>query len=269
MSWDAGALFECKVNTLVTLENTAFQQRSPGYISVVHGRSWLGLPREVSGSSSKQPVGCTPYCPSDADQWTLCTLWLFCVFQIHIQSFWQNCAPVLPSNCWNESMARCCCCWPVSSIAYLRCLAVSVGAVHSDSNVSVVGFEGQSNRRCVSLGEWPQSWQWLCAVGSILFLYWPRIRRWPVRSCTSIVLVFLVSVCSAIAINRLWWGVFNDSFDRIVVDAADDRHAAGVVEWLFDVVLLDVRPKPADKRSSSIPPVIRRSVEEMIAGMLG
>ena len=30
--------------------------------------------------------------------------------------------------------------------AKLRCFAVSVSAVHSDSTVSVVGFEGQSKR---------------------------------------------------------------------------------------------------------------------------
>ena len=41
---------------------------------------------------------------------------------------------------------KCCCCQLVSSIAKLRCFAVSVGTVHSDSTVSVVGFEGQSKR---------------------------------------------------------------------------------------------------------------------------
>ena len=53
-----------------------------------------------------------------------------------------------------------------------------------------------------------------------------------------------------------------------MVDAADGRLVAGVVEWLFGDVLLDVRPKPADQRSSSIPPVIRWSVAELMAGML-
>ena len=56
------------------------------------------------------------------------------------------------------SSTGCCCCQHVSSIAKLRCFAVSVGAVHgdstvsvvgavhNDSTVSVVGFEGQSKR---------------------------------------------------------------------------------------------------------------------------
>ena len=52
------------------------------------------------------------------------------------------------------------------------------------------------------------------------------------------------------------------------MDAADCRLVVGVVEWLFGEVLLDVRPKPADQRSSSIRPVIWRSVAEMMAGML-
>ena len=49
--------------------------------------------------------------------------------------------------------------------------------------------------------------------------------------------------------------------DRILVDAADGRLVAG---WLFGEVLLDVRLKPADQRSSSIRPVIWRSVEGML-----
>ena len=48
------------------------------------------------------------------------------------------------------------------------------------------------------------------------------------------------------------------------MDAADGRLVAGVVEWLFGEVLLDVRLKPADQRSSSIRPVIWRSVAEML-----
>ena len=36
------------------------------------------------------------------------------------------------------------------------------------------------------------------------------------------------------------------------MNAADGRLVAGVVEWLFGEALLDVRPKPADQRSSSI-----------------
>ena len=52
------------------------------------------------------------------------------------------------------------------------------------------------------------------------------------------------------------------------MDASDDRLVAGVVEWLFDELLLDIRLKPADHRSSSIRPVICRSVAELMAGML-
>ena len=43
---------------------------------------------------------------------------------------------------------------------------------------------------------------------------------------------------------------------------------AGVAEWLFVVVLLDVRFNPADQRSTSIRPVNWRSVAELMAGML-
>ena len=52
------------------------------------------------------------------------------------------------------------------------------------------------------------------------------------------------------------------------MDAADGRHVAGVAEWLFGEVLLDARLRPADQRSSSIRPVIWRSVAELMAGML-
>ena len=52
------------------------------------------------------------------------------------------------------------------------------------------------------------------------------------------------------------------------MDAADCRLVAGVDVWLFGVVLLDVRLKPADQRSSSSRPDIRRSVAKLIAGML-
>ena len=55
--------------------------------------------------------------------------------------------------------------------------------------------------------------------------------------------------------------------DRILVDAADGRLVAVVVEWLFDEVLLDVGFNPADHRSSSFWPVIWRSVAELMAGM--
>ena len=44
------------------------------------------------------------------------------------------------------------------------------------------------------------------------------------------------------------------------MDVADGRFVAGVADWLFGEVLLDVRLKPADQRSSSIRPVIWRSM---------
>ena len=52
------------------------------------------------------------------------------------------------------------------------------------------------------------------------------------------------------------------------MDAADCRLVVGVAEWLFGEVLLDVRSKPADQRSSSFRPFIWRSVAERMAGML-
>ena len=52
------------------------------------------------------------------------------------------------------------------------------------------------------------------------------------------------------------------------MNAADYRLVAGVAEWLFGEVLLDVRLMPADQRSSSFRPVIWWSVAELIAGML-
>ena len=54
----------------------------------------------------------------------------------------------------------------------------------------------------------------------------------------------------------------------MLMDAADCRLVAGVAEWLFGEVLLDVRLNPADQRSSSFRPVIWRSVVELMAGML-
>ena len=50
--------------------------------------------------------------------------------------------------------------------------------------------------------------------------------------------------------------------------AANGRLAAGVAEWLFGEVLLDVRSKPADQRSSSFRSVIWQLVAELMAGML-
>ena len=52
------------------------------------------------------------------------------------------------------------------------------------------------------------------------------------------------------------------------MDAADCRLVAGVAEWLFGEVLLDVRPILADQRESSFRPVIWRSVAELMLGML-
>ena len=52
------------------------------------------------------------------------------------------------------------------------------------------------------------------------------------------------------------------------MDAADCRLVAGVAEWLFGGVLLDVGFNPADHRPSSFRPVIWRSVAELMAGIL-
>ena len=52
------------------------------------------------------------------------------------------------------------------------------------------------------------------------------------------------------------------------MNAAYCRVVAGVAEWLFGEVLLDVRLIPADQISSSFRPVIWRSVAELMAGML-
>ena len=52
------------------------------------------------------------------------------------------------------------------------------------------------------------------------------------------------------------------------MDAADCRLVAGVAEWLFGEVLLNVRFKLADQRSSLFWPVIWRSVAELMAGIL-
>ena len=38
-----------------------------------------------------------------------------------------------------------CCCYVISSFTKLRCFTDPVGEVHSDSTVSIVGFEGLSN----------------------------------------------------------------------------------------------------------------------------
>ena len=51
------------------------------------------------------------------------------------------------------------------------------------------------------------------------------------------------------------------------MDAADRRLVAGVAELIFGEVFLDVRFKPADKRSS-FRPVIWLSVAELMAGTL-
>ena len=52
------------------------------------------------------------------------------------------------------------------------------------------------------------------------------------------------------------------------MDVADCRIVAGVAEWLFGEILLDVRFKPADRRLSSLRPVIWWCVAELMAGML-
>ena len=52
------------------------------------------------------------------------------------------------------------------------------------------------------------------------------------------------------------------------MDAVDCRLVAGVAEWVFGEVLLDVGFKPADQRSSLFHPVIWRSVAELMVGML-
>ena len=52
------------------------------------------------------------------------------------------------------------------------------------------------------------------------------------------------------------------------MNAADCRLAAGDPELSFGKVLLDIRFKPADQRSSSFRPVIWLSVVELMAGML-
>ena len=52
------------------------------------------------------------------------------------------------------------------------------------------------------------------------------------------------------------------------MDAADGRLVVGIVQWLFGGVLLDVRVKTADQRSSSIRSVIWLSAAEQMAGLL-
>ena len=52
------------------------------------------------------------------------------------------------------------------------------------------------------------------------------------------------------------------------MDAADCRLVASVAEWIIGEAWLDARPKPVDRRSSSFWPVIGRSVEELMSGML-
>ena len=61
---------------------------------------------------------------------------------------------------------------------------------------------------------------------------------------------------------------FSGSSDHTLVDAADGRHVASVIERLFGEVLLDVWSKPADQRSSPIRSVTWRSVDELMTGML-
>ena len=53
------------------------------------------------------------------------------------------------------------------------------------------------------------------------------------------------------------------------MDVADCLLVAGVAEWLFGDILLDVRSKQANQRSSLIRTVIWRSVAELMAGFCG
>ena len=52
------------------------------------------------------------------------------------------------------------------------------------------------------------------------------------------------------------------------MDAVDGWLVTGVVEWILGEVFMDVIIRPADQRSSSMQPVIWRSVTELMAGML-
>ena len=52
------------------------------------------------------------------------------------------------------------------------------------------------------------------------------------------------------------------------MDAADGRLVGAAAEWLFVEVLLDVRLRPVNQRSSSVRPVICLSVAELMARML-
>ena len=52
------------------------------------------------------------------------------------------------------------------------------------------------------------------------------------------------------------------------MDAADGRLLAGVVEWLFGEVLLDIRSKQADQRLPTVRSAIWRSVAELMARIL-
>ena len=82
------------------------------------------------------------------------------------------------------------------------------------------------------------------------------------RSCASIVQVFHGSVCSAVAmgggqpLSRFDELLLNGSSDRILLDTADGRLVAYAVEWLISKALPDVMFKLADKKSSSIRPII-------------
>ena len=83
------------------------------------------------------------------------------------------------------------------------------------------------------------------------------------HSCARIVLVFLGSVCLAVAMGG---GRPLGSFDELL------SMAVLTTPWwmllMAGEVLPDVRFKPADQRSSSFRPVIWRSMAELMAGML-
>ena len=96
-------------------------------------------------------------------------------------------------------------------------------------------------------------------TGAQLYQYSSRLPRQCLYGC---------SIERLSAIEQFWWAAFNGGSDRILVDAVEGRPVAGVVEWILGEVLLDVILRPADQKSSSMQPVICRSVIELMTGML-
>ena len=70
MSGDAGAFPECVGNTLITPDRPPSRCAVLGRVEPelvgLPGKAKHGTPREGSGSLSMQPVGCTPWCSTDA-----------------------------------------------------------------------------------------------------------------------------------------------------------------------------------------------------------